>query len=66
MLQFHSPAQYIHFWFLCSFGTQEKLAEERRFPFCRFLSRDREGLELLLTKNFKRKPCIIEPDPCSH
>lgn len=43
----------------------ETLAGERGFPFCRFLGRGREGAELLLTRNFKRKPCIIDPGPCS-
>lgn len=57
MHPFSSPPQYIYFWLWCSFRRSFK----RRFSFCRFLGRGREEPELLLTRNFKWKHCIIEP-----
>lgn len=59
MHQFSSPPQYIYIF---GFGAASGL---ERFFFCRFLSRGREELELLLTRNVKWKPCIIEPRPCT-
>lgn len=53
-----TSSPFLHNTHIFGFGAASGL---KRFSFWRFLGKDREELELLLTRNFKWKPCIIEP-----
>lgn len=62
----HNSSPLLHNTYIFGFSAASGL--KRSFSFCRFPGRGREELELLLTRNFKWKLCIIEPHPstCFH